>query len=196
MSAKLFNLAEGVEGLFVKNDRFNTTLISYNFYLPLKKETVAPYALLPFILTSCGKDYPDFSKLNLKLAKLYGARLNASAEKYGDYQLLKMTISVINDRFSLDGESLVKSASQLLLNLIFSPNTEDGAFLTEDLEREKRKAIEHIKGEISEKRIYAKKRLIEEMYENSPYGIPKCGTVEDVEAITETSLYNAWIRML
>lgn len=196
MSAKLFNLAEGVEGLFVKNDRFNTTLISYNFYLPLKKETVAPYALLPFILTSCGKDYPDFSKLNLKLAKLYGARLNASAEKYGDYQLLKMTISVINDRFSLDGESLVKSASQLLLNLIFSPNTEDGAFLTEDLEREKRKAIEHIKGEISEKRIYAKKRLIEEIYENSPYGIPKCGTVEDVEAITETSLYNAWIRML
>lgn len=196
MSAKLLNLADGVEGLFVKNDRFNTTLISYNFYLPLKKETVASYALLPFILTSCGKDYPDFSKLNLKLAKLYGARLNASAEKYGDYQLLKMTISVINDRFSLDGESLVKSASLLLLNLIFSPNTEDGAFLTEDLEREKRKAIEHIKGEISEKRIYAKKRLIEEMYENSPYGIPKCGTVEDVEAITEKSLYNAWERML
>ena len=196
MSAKLFNLAEGVEGLFVKNDRFNTTLISYNFYLPLKKETVASYALLPFILTSCGKDYPDFSKLNLKLAKLYGARLNASAEKYGDYQLLRMTISVINDRFSLDGESLVKSASQLLLNLIFSPNTNDSGFLTEDLEREKRKAIEHIKGEISEKRIYAKKRLIEEMYENSAYGIPKCGTVEDVEAITETSLYDAWIRML
>ena len=196
MSAKLFNLAEGVEGLFVKNDRFNPTLISYNFYLPLKKETVASYALLPFILTSCGKDYPDFSKLNLKLAKLYGARLNASAEKYGDYQLLRMTISVINDRFSLDGESLVKSASQLLLNLIFSPNTNDSGFLTEDLEREKRKAIEHIKGEISEKRIYAKKRLIEEMYENSAYGIPKCGTVEDVEAITETSLYDAWIRML
>ena len=196
MSAKLFNLADGVEGLFVKNDRFNTTLISYNFYLPLKKETVASYALLPFILTSCGKDYPDFSKLNLKLAKLYGARLNASAEKYGDYQLLRMTISVINDRFSLDGESLVKSASQLLLNLIFSPNTEYGAFLTEDLEREKRKAIEHIKGEISEKRIYAKKRLIDEMYENSAYGIPKCGTVEDVEKITEISLYNAWEQML
>lgn len=196
MSAKLFNLADGVEGLFVKNDRFNTTLISYNFYLPLKKETAASYALLPFILTSCGKDYPDFSKLNLKLAKLYGARLNASAEKYGDYQLLRMTISVINDRFSLDGESLVKSASQLLLNLIFSPNTDDNGFSTEDLEREKRKAIEHIKGEISEKRIYAKKRLIEEMYETSAYGIPKCGTVEDVEAITETGLYNAWIQML
>ena len=196
MSFDVLELANGVEGLFIKNNRFNTTLISYNFYLPLNKETCASYALLPFMLTTSSKDYPDFSKLNLKLAKLYGAKLNASAEKYGDYQLLKMTVSVIDDRFSLDGESLVKNASELLLNLIFSPNTSNGAFLQDDLKREKRKAIEHIKGEISEKRIFAKKRLIEEMYEDSVYGLPKCGTVEDVERITEISLYNAWKRML
>ncbi len=196
MSLEILNIGKGVEGLFIKNNRFNTTLISYNFYLPLAKKTVAENALLPFILTSCGKKYPDFSRLNYKLAKLYGARLNASAEKFGDYQLLKMTISVINDRFSLENESLVKNASELLLGLIFEPNTEDNAFLTKDLKREKRKAIEHIKGEISEKRIFARKRLIEEMYKNEAYGIPKCGTVEDVEDITEKSLYSAWENML
>lgn len=196
MADNVLQLSNGVEGLFIKNSRFNTTLISYNFYLPLQKETVASYALLPFILTSCGKKYPDFSRLNYKLAKLYGARLDASAEKFGDYQLLKMSISVINDRFSLDDESLVKSASELLLGLIFEPNTLDGAFLTDDLNREKRKAIEHIKGEISEKRIYAKKRLIEEMFKNDAYGIPKCGNIEDVENITETGLFEAWQKML
>ncbi len=196
MSQKVLQLSNGVEGLFIKNVRFNTTLISYNFYLPLSRKTSASYALLPFMLTSCGKKYPDFSHLNYKLAKLYGARLDASTEKYGDYQLLKMTVSVINDRYSLDGESLVKSASELLLGLIFEPNIEDGAFLPEDLKREKRKAIEHIKGEISEKRIYAKKRLIEEMYQNEAYGTPKCGTVEDVEKITGESLYSAWKQML
>lgn len=196
MSLQVIDLQKGAEGLFIKNSRFNTTLISYNFYLPLEEEAVASNALLPFILTSCSKKYPDFSKLNYKLAKLYGARLDASAEKYGDFQLLKMTVSVINDRFSLDGESLVKSASELLLGLIFEPNTENGAFLKEDLDREKRKAIEHIKGEISEKRIFAKKRLIEEMYKNEAYGLPKCGTVEDVEKITGESLYKAWENML
>ena len=196
MSLEIIDLQNGVEGLFIKNNRFNTTLISYNFYLPLKKETVAANALLPIILTSCSKKYPDFSKLNYKLAKLYGARLNASAEKYGDYQLLKMTISVINDRFSLEGESLVKTASELLLGLIFEPNTENNTFMEDDLKREKRKAIEHIKSEISEKRIYAKKRLIEEIYADEPYGLPKCGTIEDVEAITGESLYNAWENML
>ncbi len=196
MSEKIINLAEGAEGLFIKTERFNTTLISFNFYLPLKRETVADYALLPFILTTCSKKYPDFSQLNYKLSKLYGARLDASAEKYGDYQLLKMTVSVINDKFSLDGESLISRACDMLLGLIFEPNTENGKFLDGDICREKRKAIEHIKSEISEKRIYAKNRLIEEMFKGETYGTPKCGTIEDVENISGESLYNAWESML
>ncbi|MEE1055190.1 MAG: pitrilysin family protein [Acutalibacteraceae bacterium] len=196
MSEKIISLSEGAEGLFIKTDRFKTTLISFNFYLPLKKETVAEFALLPFILTSCSKKYPDFSQLNYKLSRLYGARLDSSAEKYGDWQLLKMTVSVINDRYSLDGESLANRACDMLLGLIFEPSTENGAFLENDVSREKRKAIEHIKGEISEKRILAKNRLIEEMYKDEPYGVPKCGTVEDVEKITGSSLYTAWQNML
>ena len=196
MSEKIINLAQGAEGLFIKTERFNTTLISFNFYLPLGEDTVANYALLPFILTSCSKKYPDFSQLNYKLSKLYGARLDASTEKYGDYQLLKMTVSVINDKFSLDGESLVNRACDMLLRLIFEPNTENGEFLETDLSREKRKAIEHIKSEISEKRVYAKNRLIREMFEDEIYGTPKCGTVEDVEGITGASLYKAWEKML
>lgn len=196
MSDKILRLSNGVEGLFIKNDRFNTTHISFNFYLPLKSETVANFALLPFILTSCSAKYPDFSRLNYKLAKLYGARLDASTEKYGDFQLLRMTISVINDRYALDDESLVTSAAELLLKLVFEPSVENESFFEADVEREKRKAIEHIKGELSEKRIYAKNRLLEEMYRGENYGIAKCGTVEQVENITGASLFKAWQDML
>ena len=189
-------LSNGAEGLFIKNDRFKTTLVTFNFYLPLREETVAPFALLPFILTSCSKKYPDFSTLNCELSKLYGARLDASCEKLGDYQLLKMSISVINDVYSLNNESLVKNACDMLLGLIFEPNTENGRFSEDDLKREKRKAVEHIKSEYSEKRIYAKTRLIEEMYKGDVYGLAKCGTVKQVENITSASLYKAWEEML
>ena len=196
MSIKTVTLAEGANGIFIKNDRFKTTLMSFNFYMPLKEETVAEFSLLPFILTSCSKKYPDFSKLNYKLSKLYGARLDASTEKYGDYQLLKITVSLINDRYSLEEESLVKRAAELLLGLVFEPNVENNAFLDADLEREKRKAIEHIKSELNEKRVYAKNRMIREMFKDDVYGIPKCGTIEQVEKITGESLYNAWKKML
>ena len=119
MSAKIYRLADGAEGLFVKNERFNTTSVSFNFYLPLAADTAAAYALLPFILTTCGEKYPDFSVLNYKLAKLYGAQLDASAEKLGDYQLLRMRISVINDKYTFESESLLKEATDMLTSLVF-----------------------------------------------------------------------------
>ena len=196
MSAKIYTLSDGAEGLFIKNERFNTTSVSFNFYLPLSEDTAAEYALLPFMLTTCGAEYPDFSVLNFKLSRLYGAGLDASAEKLGDYQLLRMRISVINDSYTFESESLLSRAADMLLSLIFEPKTEDGAFCDSDLSREKRKAIEHIKGEISEKRIYAKNRLIGEMYKGEAYGVPKCGTASDVEKITGKSLYRAWENML
>ena len=196
MSAKIYTLSDGAEGLFIKNERFNTTSVSFNFYLPLSADTAAEYALLPFMLTTCGAEYPDFSVLNFKLSRLYGAGLDASAEKLGDYQLLRMRISVINDSYTFESESLLSRAADMLLSLIFEPKTENGAFCDSDLSREKRKAIEHIKGEISEKRIYAKNRLIGEMYKGEAYGVPKCGTASDVEKITGKSLYMAWENML
>ncbi len=196
MSAKITQLSNGVEGVFIKNDRFNTTSISFNFYVPLASETVAEYALLPFVMTTCSASYPDFSALNFKLAKLYGANLSASAEKVGDYQLLKIAISTIDDRFSLDGESLCDSAVDLLTQLVFEPKVENNAFCAEDVAREKRKAIEHIRGDLAQKRTYAKKRLIEEMYKGEAYGLSKCGTENQVEKITGESLYAAWCKLL
>ncbi len=196
MAVDIIRLSDGVDGLFERNARFNTTLISFNFYMPLKKERVAEYALLPFIMTTCSSKYPDFSRLNYKLNKLYGAQLEASAEKVGDFQLLKVTVSVIDDKYTLDGEELCTQACDMLLGLIFEPKTENGAFYDEDLNREKRKAIEHIRSEMNEKRIYAKKRLIEEMYKNSPYGLSKCGTEEQVKNITGEGLYTAWQEII
>ena len=92
MSLKVTSISNGVDGLFLSNDRFNTTRISFNFYLPLERETVANNALLPFVLTTCSEKYPDFSKLNYTLSKLYGARLESSCEKTGDFQLLRLFV--------------------------------------------------------------------------------------------------------
>lgn len=196
MSVKISAISNGVDGLFISNDRFNTTRISFNFYLPLEKDTVANNSLLPFVLTTCSDKYPDFSKLNYKLNKLYGAKLESSCEKTGDLQLLRIAISVINDNFALDGEKLVEEACEMLLNLVFNPKVNDNSFAEEDVNREKRKAIEHIRSELNEKRIYAKNRMLEEMYKGEKYAIPKCGTESDVNAITGQSLYSAWENLI
>lgn len=196
MSCTVTPIEKGVDGLFLKTGKFNTTLISFHFYMPLKEDTAAEYALLPFLLTTCSKKYPDFSKLNYKLSKLYGATLEASAEKVGDLQKMQISVSTINDRFALDGEQLCAQGCELLLDLIFDPKIEGEEFSKEDVEREKRKAIEHIRGEIADKRLYARGRMIEEMYKNESFGTPKCGTETQVAALDGKRLYAAWLCLL
>ncbi len=197
MSYKSFKISNGADGIFVENTRFNTTVISLNFYLPLQKETIAQNALLPFVLTSCSEQYPDYSKLNLKLNMLYGADLSVAVDKVRDVQHIKIAISVINDEYAfVSGESVINDAMELLLSLIFNPLIENGAFSQKDTEREKRKQIEHIEGEINDKRAFAKNRMLGIMFEDSAYGISKYGTKADAEKITAADLYNAWLNML
>lgn len=189
-------VTNGVDGLFVKNNRFNTTLVSFNFYLPLSSEEMSVNALLPYVLTSCSDKYKTYTELNMALNMLYGAGLSTSVSKIGDAQLLKIAISVINDEYSLDGEKVIQKATELLMDLIFEPKTVDGAFCQEDVVREKRKAHEHILGEINDKRLYSRKKLISEMFEGTPYAGSIYGTTELLEKVDGKQLYKAWKNVL
>lgn len=189
-------IADGVDGLFIQNNRFNTTLVSFNFYLPLAEKDVSVNALLPYVLTSCSQKYKTFTELNLALNMLYGAGLSVSVSKIGDAQLIKIAISVINDEYSIDNEQVIQKATDLLMNLIFEPKVDGEAFCETDVEREKRKAREHILGEINDKRLYARKRLIAEMFKGSEYAVSAYGTTELLDKVDGTALFNAWQNML
>lgn len=192
----LNNLGNGIDGLFIENNRFNTTLVSFNFYLPLSFENITENALLIYVLSSCSQKYETFRKLSTELSMLYGASINVSVNKIGDAHLVKMAVSVIDDEFTLDGSSSVFSAVNLLESLVFEPKVKNKEFINEDIERERRKLKELIGAEINDKRLYARKRLFEEMFKNEPYGMLSLGSQEALGKITEKSLYSAWQKLL
>lgn len=196
MSDKTFKLGNNADGRFIFSDRFNTTFISFHFYLPLDAETMAEDALLPYLITSCSDKYRSFTELNLKLLRLYGAELSCSVSKSGDFLHTRLGINVINDSFAYDSENVVSDAASLLTSLIFEPAVSDNAFYKKDLDREKRKTIERIESEINNKRSYARTRLIELMFQNEAYGRFIYGKREEIERISEASVYEAWKRFL
>ena len=196
MSAVLTNLLKGVDGILLKDDRFNTTLVTFNFYLPINEKTLAETALLPFVLSSCCDEYKTSVLLNRRLCALYGARLSASVSKTLDFLHIRFAISSINNEFAPGNENVVLKSAELLASLIFAPCVCNGEFLQKDLDREKRKCKERILSEINDKRSYARRRLISEMFKGHPYGLSRYGEIEDVEKITTRSLFNAWERML
>lgn len=193
---KLTPIANGVDGLFIENDRFSTTHISINLYLPLVKENIAVNALLPYVLSSCCADYPDFTALNLKLNQLYGADVGGIAEKSGDVQVLRFFSFCIDDCFTPDDTKVVESAFDLLLSMMFSPSVENNGFKEYDVARERRLTLEKIEGLINEKRSYAINRTISEMYKGEPFGEYKAGSYEAVKAINGKTLYSAWKNVL
>lgn len=193
---KYFEVSKGIEGLFINKKNSNTTLISVNFYMPLDCEEIAANSLLPYILTSCSERYQGFSELNKELSMLYGADLSVRIDKAGDNQYIKISISVLDDCFALEGEAIVNKAVSFLMDLILNPRLCVNSFYNDDIEREKRKLEEHILGEINDKRNYARNRLISEMFSDTAYGVSKYGTIEEVKKIDGIRLYKVWKNLL
>ena len=132
----------------VTDPKFKHNRISVNYILPLEKETVSANALIPFLLRKGSRECPDFTLLNQKLYSLYGATLSADVSKYGGYQVLDVSISGLDDKFTLDGEAMVAQCAGLLAGLATDPNLVDGAFPEKDVELEKQYLIDSIEAEI------------------------------------------------
>lgn len=193
MSFKQKEIVNGVSLLGVKADRFKTNEIAISLALPLKKETASVNALLINLLSRKSKDYPSLSLLNKQLAFLYGASLSAVVSKVGETQVLKLGITSLDDRFSLDADSISLECVKLLTSLLFEPRLNDSKrFFDEDIESEKRILIEKIESEQNEKRVYVLRKAEALMFGNEPYGIDRYGTVSDVKKITADDVYSAW----
>lgn len=122
--------------------------------------------------------YPDFTVLSKKLSSLYGADLTSSLSKLGESQVLKISVSGLDDRYSLDDVSIAKELSELLCSVIFEPNVKDNAFIESELEQERRQLLDVIDSEFNEKRIYAMEQLIKHMCKDEVFGTKRYGTAE------------------
>lgn len=189
-------LKEGIFFTSVHEDKFKYSHIAVNFILPLQADTASLYALLPMVLRRGCRAYPDMTALNARLAELYGAQMDWDVSKRGEMQIVTLYIEVLNDRFALENEELLKEGASLLRNVIFDPVLENAVFRAEDVEIEKRNLIDIIRSKLNDKRAYAGYRLREEMCRGEAYGVNEYGSEEDVQAITPQALVQAWRDVL
>ncbi|MGN0533776.1 MAG: EF-P 5-aminopentanol modification-associated protein YfmF [Eubacterium sp.] len=197
MNYTVKEVADGVRLLSVKANHFKTNELSVSLALPLKKETASANAVMAGLLARRCAEFPTILQLNKKLASLYGATVAASVSKIGECQVLKLGMTVVDDRFSLDSQSISLEGIRLLCNMLFAPRlNSQGGFYEEDVEAEKRIIIEKIEAEENEKRTYVLRRAEELMFGGEPYAVNRYGTVDDVKALTCAEVFNAWQNAL
>lgn len=189
-------LLPGVHFTGISDARYKKNTISVNFISRLSEETAGANALIPMLLSKSNKNLPTLRDLNKRLSALYSASLSYGSYSYGDAQVLHLSIAVVDDSYALEGEPLLREASRILLDCLFMPVLEDGAFEKDSVKLEKQSLIDEIEAEDNDKRIYALHRAREILCEGEPAATGKAGTVENVKKITPASAFEAYGNLL
>ncbi len=190
------DICRGVKLCMCKAENFKTANASINIAMPLSDGKNAARAVLINLLGKTNSDFPTVREMGMRLGMLYGAGIGASVIKNGESQKIQLSLECIDDKFALTDESIVLSALELLLDMLFKPNAENGAFPQENVEREKRLLIEHIHSLSDDKIYYAANRMIEEMCRDEDFSISKFGTVEEISSLTGKDVFDAFTDIM
>lgn len=189
-------LQQGVALNTVTTDRFKTAFFTVNLFVPLQKETASAYSLLTDVLMRGTESYPTMQALNQKQDTLYSLGLGAFVQKKGEAQVVTFELTAIDDSFAFDGMEILGEGMKLMRELIFHPYTEQGLFKAEYVEQEKKNLCDDIRGRINNKTAYARNRCVEIMCEGEAYAVDHGGDLEDVNALTPASLWEAYESLL
>lgn len=195
MITKTKNIAKGVNINFVKTEKFKTNYISINFISPLSKDFAHLNSMLPLVLMRGTKNYPSQKEINKRLQLLYSGDIVARNSNFGEYHIFGFKANILNNRFSKNLD-ITSESIDLLCELAFDPYLVNGCFDEAYTEGEKMNLVDTIEAEINEKGKYAIKRLMTEMCKNEVFGISRFGTVEEVKAITNKTLYDAYKKAI
>lgn len=184
-------ISNGVHLTCINTDKFSTECFSLTFLRPI--DTIDPsfMSILPYVLLAGCEKYPNIEKINQKLDFLYGAKIEPIVRKKGEFLCITFTCYIIDSKFA-NGENLLNSIFDMLLEIVYNPLVKNGSFDKDIVNSEKNNLINRINSIKNDKRVYANVRMFEIMCKNEPFGINQFGTVESVEKIDEFSLFTQY----
>lgn len=190
------NLTDGVEFTAVPTNKFKTNILSVSFVSPLCAETVTANALIGEVLYRGSKNHPDIESLSAATDELYGMSLSPIVRQKGESQCVGFAASFLDDRFALDGQSVLEPAAQLMAEILLEPTTENGIFREDYVKSEGINLADQIRSQINDKRGWSIHRVTELMCEGEAYALDKYGFPEEAENMTAEALWTQYQTLL
>lgn len=189
-------LLPGVRLRCYTDHRFKQGVLSLQLIRPMDEKEAALNALLPAVLLRGCQEYPDMRSITQHLDDLYGAGMGAVVRRMGDYQTTGISCSFMEDKYAFPGDQVFAPLADFLYKMLRTPRTENGVFLTEFVESEKKNLIAAIDSQKNDKRTYAGNRLRLLMCREDSLGVPRLGHREQVAAITPEALWAHYNKIL
>lgn len=187
MDIKNFSI-KGIDVCLCESDKFNSAAICLAKRVPLKRETVSPYALIPRVLSRAGSTHPSLRAINAYLEELGGAEFVPQAIKKGEEQIISLYLAAPKEHTG--------RLFELLSTIFYRPLIIDGGFMPSYVHNACSNAARDIAEKINDKRSYAAERMIEIMCRDEPFGICGDGYTEDFGDISGKGLYTSYNELL
>ena len=191
-----FELFPGVTLRCYPDHRFKHSCLSLQLVRPMCREEAAFNALLPAVLLRGCKRCPDLRDITLRLDDLYGASVGTLVRRVGDYQTTGFFASFVEDRYAMEGDAVLAPMVAFLGELLLDPVLEEGVFLWDFVEGEKKNLISTIESQLNDKRAYAMEQMMRRMCKEDTFGLSRLGEKEDVAAITPETLFDHYQKIL
>ena len=192
ISYKRSVIGEGIALTEITDEKFKSNYISVSFVSPVDAKNAPLNTLVAEILASSNRSCPSLAQLSKRLAYLYGALLSTKSRRVGDNQENGLSIEYICDDFTIDKEIVSTKAVEILLECLFDPQLENGAFCEKYVAMRKQELEDNIKAEFNDKFGYSMRRAREVIYKDEPTSVSMLGTVENSRAITPQQLFERY----
>ena len=189
-------IADGVYFSSITDKRYKKNLISVAFSTQLSEDTATENVIVPVLLTKCNSKLPTYKAFNNKMSRLYASGIGGTAGRQYDLQTVSFGAYYLDDINALSGEKMTGIMTDILIDCLTSPVTENGVFSEKFVELEKKTVIDNIETAINDKRSYAIERAMKTICKGEPASVCSYGTVEKAKLITPDSAYKAYRRML
>lgn len=189
-------IADGVYFSSITDKRYKKNLISVAFSTQLSEDSATENVIVPVLLTKCNSKLPTYKAFNNKMSRLYASGIGGTAGRQYDLQTISFGAYYLDDIYALSGEKMTGIMTDILIDCLTSPVTENGVFSEKFVELEKKTVIDNIETAINDKRSYAIERAMKTICKGEPASVCSYGTVEKAKLITPDSAYKAYRRML
>lgn len=178
----------------INTDKFKTVTLKVNFKRKCIKNEITLRRLLSMLLLESTKKYKTRRLLEIKTEDLYDLKYSSYNVISGNYNIMSFETTFLDEAYTEKG--MFNESINFLFDIILNPNVKNNKFDKEQFnicKNEIKESIETIK---EDKTYYSNIRLFEEMDNKAIISYRTCGYKEDLENITESSLYEYYKSMI
>ena len=196
MRYRNIKLKEGVELTVITDEKFKVENTSVSFIAGTGEKEALYSALLTGVLSRSCKKYPSLMKINKALDDLYDAQLQADTARRGLSHIQRFTVSMLGNRYSIDGTDIRGGCLDMLYSVISEPDLKNGQFDPRVVSTEKMQLSDAVNDIKNSRSSYAIRQSLDELMAYEPLYCPRLSRLDGIDEVNGKTLAEYYRKTL